>query len=529
MTNGYIEPNPNIYSVPPSPPPPPLSPAPYYGETPALEPKHKTIKIIVGIIVGILFFSTVGASIALYTRAWDPLWNPFRPEPDKVIQEMAQRMKNLRTMHSETKVELEVQDEYMPFKFQIGSKDDTDKTDPKNLKSYNNFDFIFNIFAMEYSLSGEAKNLDKVSFLKLNIIPGPVIIFLREMLGFNWSSIGGKWIKIDPESLVESLPDILNKFLGPDEQAEIEEFIKKQETMEISEEKQKEIEKKFKKITSGKNFFIVKKQLEDTNIGGVKTYHYIMTINREEAKSTIPDIINLFFDTAKDLNPELFQMTEEEEDKAKKDTIEELNKSFDDFFKKVGDVDGEVWIGKKDYLLYKVKMDKEINLNVFDENSKGKLIFKFDTDISNFDKPISIEEPKESKPLEDILLEIANGLMDVRIKNSLSEVPWDASDLNHGYHSFENLCTEPPTSTLNEKAPSYTGSSLSRIKKEITNFQGGKLDLVCLDSATSYCVQTKLTNVDKRFCIDSKGEEKIIEKSQNCVGTGTLQNPYRCP
>lgn len=521
MTNGNIEPNPNIYSAPP--------PPTYYEETPAPKPKSKAIKIIVGVIVGILLVSAVGATVALYTRAWDPLWNPFRPEPDKVVQEMSQTMKKLKTMHSETKVELEAQEEYIPFKFQMDLKDDTDKTDPKNLKSASKFNFIFNISAIEYSLSGEAKNLDKVSFLKLDIIPGPAIMFLREMLGFNWSSVGGKWIKIDPESLAESLPDIFKKFLSPEEQTQMEEFFKKQEALEISEEKQKEMEDKIKKITSGKKFFIVKKELPDTNIGGVKTYHYLMTLDRNEAKRTIPDLVILFFDTAKDLNPELFQMTEEEEYNAKKEIIDELNKSFDEFFGKVGDIDGEVWIGKKDYLLYKVKIDKEIDLNKIDKYSKGKIIFAFNTDISNFDKPVSIEEPKESRPLEEILLEIANGLVDIRIRDSLSGVDWVASDLNYDYHSFENLCTEPLTSTLNEKAPSYTGSTLSRIKKEITTFQGGKLDLVCLDSATSYCVQTKLMNVEKRFCIDSQGGEKLIEKNQNCIGNGTAQNPYKCP
>jgi hypothetical protein len=537
MANGNIEPtepNSNIY---PGKSPDPFSevysaptPPSHYGETSEPKPGRKAIKTIIGLIVGILFFSTVGASIALYIRAWDPLWSPFRPEPDKVIQEMSQTMEKLKTVHSETKVDFEAQNEFMPIKFQMDLKDDTDKTDSKNLKSAGKFNLLFNISAVEYSLSGESKNLNKISFLKLDIIPGPVITFLREMLGFNWSSVGGKWIKIDPESLAESLPDIIKKFLSADEQVMMEELFQKQETMEISEEKQKEIEDKIKKITSGKKFFIVKKELADTDIGGVKMYHYIMTLDRKEVKSTIPDIVILFFDTAKDLNPELFQtMTEEEEYDAKKDIVDGLNKSFDEFFSKVGDIDGEVWIGKKDYLLYKVKIDKEIDLNQISEGSEGKIIFKLDTDISNFDKPVLIEEPKGSKPLEDILLEIANGLINIRIRDSLSGVRWEASDLNYGYHSFENLCTEPPTSTLNGKAPSYIGSSLSRIKKEITAFQGGNLDLVCLDSVTSYCVQTKLINMEKRFCIDSGGEQKIIEKNQNCIGNGTSTNPYKCP
>lgn len=530
MTNGITEPTPNIYSTP--------TPPPYYGY-PALKPKSK-IKIIIGVIVGILLVSIVGATIALYTRAWDPLWNPFRPEPDKVIQEMTQRMKKIKTIHSESKIEIDARDEYESLNILLALNNNADTTDSKNAKSAGNFDIAFDLKPtgkyttssgeIKVSFGGEAKTIGQISYFKLNGIPSIVADPLRNETGIDLNElIANKWIKIDPESLTETIKDILESYLGVSMVPGIEGLLEKQV------ESQKELQEKFEKMIEGKKFFLVKLELPDATINGIKTYHYVLTLNKAEIKGMIPDFAIIYVDMIKEMMPSDYPLTEEDIYNAKKEIIQELNKSFDEFFAKTGDFDGEVWIGKKDYLLYKVKMEKAIDLNKINEYSKGTLTFDIDMNFSNFDKPVTIEAPKESTDIIDILIPIIQTSLeraqkrakDARIITDMYQIRSIAEMIYDDNNSYEDLCREPPVSILNYKSISY-GSMLNTIQEDIRTQQGGFLLFDCLDSVNSYCVAVGLVS-NGRYCLDSSGNTRNIGINQNCIGTGSSQNPYRCP
>jgi len=55
-------------------------------------------KIFISIAV-IIILAGIGVVFALYTKMWNPIWNPFRPKPEVVLSEMVLKMKELKSFH----------------------------------------------------------------------------------------------------------------------------------------------------------------------------------------------------------------------------------------------------------------------------------------------------------------------------------------------------------------------------------------------------------------------------------------------
>lgn len=493
------EPSPNIYSTPP------VTSSPYYGEASTPKPKSRKIKIVIGFIVGVLLISTVGATLALYTRAWDPLWNPFRPEPEKIIQEMTQRMKQVKTIHTETKINTEIKNDHGSAEISIASNGDVDTSDTKNPKSAGDFSFGFSTKSpgsygpneINFSLGGEAKALGNIFYFRINTLPALIVDSLRNETGIDLNeTFTNKWIKIDSESITQSLEDLFkNYYFGGNLPPEFENLFQQQI------ETQNELQKKFGKIIEGKKFFIVKKELLDTEISGIESYHYLMNLDKKELKSLIPEFAILYVDMIKEMMPPDYPLTDEDIYQAKKEITESLNKAFDEFFAKVGDIDGEVWIGKKDYLLYKVKMDKLIDLSKINTYSEGTITLGVDINFSNFDKPVIIEEPKEYKTLEEIIKPIFEKVIKAQAYQetieSMDSISNTAEYFFYTSQDYRNVKCENTQ---------YFKYSCDKIEK----YTGSKPTI--RSSKKEYCAYVKLppkygitTSQINYYCIDSRG------------------------
>jgi hypothetical protein len=516
----------------------------YTGAVPFPRPKRKLIKIIVGVIVGILLVSTVGATVALYTRAWDPLWNPFRPEPDKVIQEMTQRMKSIKTIHSETKINAEIKNEDGSADISMSFNSDSDTTDPKNQKSAGDFNLAFSTEStssygsneIKFSLGGEARTVANIAYFKLNTLPTMIVDSLRQETGIDLNElIANKWIKIDPESISESFEELLkiyfNVNVGEEMPAEVMDEIDKMFEKQIN--MQKEIQDKLKKIMEGKKFFIVKSELSDAEINGIKSYHYIMTLDQKELKSLIPEFAIIYIDMVKEMMPVEYPLSEEDIYDAKKQVTESLNKAFDEFFAKVGNIDGEVWIGKKDYLLYKVKVEKEIDLSKLEEQkregvlqpppsvqptSRETFTIGLEIDFSNFDKPVTIEAPKESIDMMEIIEPILDQIIKVQAyQGTIEKMDIISNTAEYFFYTSQDYRNVKCENTQYFK---YTCD-------EIEKYTGGKP--VIYQSKNAYCAYIKLpqktgtvSSLITYYCIDSRGvrgERSIFPGGKNfCNG-----------
>lgn len=600
---------------------------PYFTETTyAQKAKSNLVKIIMGVVT--LVF--LGVGIALAARIWDPLWNPFRPSPEKVISKMTEKMKEVKTLRTDLNAELDIKNE---LEFNLKGKfwADADNNDPKNIKSAGGADINFAMEGMQFSLGLETKQIGETSYFKLTTIPAtPLIENFLTMVGIDLKELKNQWIKSDKESLKELLGEEYYEGLMKEQ----EEEEKKQEVM---------IEE-FKKIIENKKFYSVKEELPDEKIGDKKTYHYTVSLDKEEIKKIIPELLNItdiseslsaararakeariiadmmqmrsgaeiiysdeggyhkvncdysgkwvyMSELCKDIaeyagnKPVIFAVNQEycaftplpvkgyyycidselnavttninpqgtgycngktfvcpaeveilEED-YKKAADEELSKDIDKFFEKVGELSGELWIGKKDYLLYRFRGEKTFDLSQFKEGEKGTILIKLDIDLSKFNQPVKIEVPGEYKNLEEILGgmfgeygeylgEAQARAKDARIIADVYQLRTMAELMYSDKNSYKSLCSN---FSLNENAPNY-GADLAELENDIKETQGGVVDLSCYSSAESYCLEADLASSDRgRWCVDSNLVSKEIGDNESCLGNGTAANPYRCP
>lgn len=434
---------------------------------------------VIKIVVGLIILAVLGTGVSLATRAWDPVWNPFRPNPEKVMEEMYSNMKKVKTFHTEAKISFEGEGKSQEIKDIRGGgayfdfSGDIDKTDVQNLKSSGVSEVKIESDGTQFSLGLEFKAVGNEYYFKLTKIP------LLSFLPIDLSGIKNQWIRIEANS---------------------EEF-----PQEISEQ-QKQIIEEIKNIIKGKNFYSVKKELPEEKIDSKDTYHFLLALNNEELKNAIFEIEDrmekLGYSTssgetiAKEarIKSDMLQLrtvaeiiydwksgysnfncnnskvkpicesiseeagakpvifafqndycafvtlpvqgyyycvdsssspkvvtnpnrtgycdgrtficpsgTEVPEEMREKIAKEEFLKVVEKFFGNLGEVTAEIWIGKKDKLLYKLKYEKDFNLANIQEGAEGNLNTTAEIFLSGFDKSIEIEAPKDSKKLEEIL------------------------------------------------------------------------------------------------------------------------------
>ena len=438
--------------------------------------KHSnaTAKIVLGIII----LAVIGGAVfgAYY------LWNYFGLSPDKVVEKMIDKMGDIKTFHSNFKAKIETIGN-QTSQTQITLDSDSDFTDSKNPKTSSNFDFQANGEKEKgnLALSGEFRSEKNVSYFKLNKISiSPSLEFYLMMLGIKKDSLIGKWLKIDKNEL--------EKLNGKTEQP-------KPSSKDVV-----EMNKEIGDLIKREKVYTIKKMSDET-INGKNAYHYVLILNKEKIKKMIPDFLDIVKKYSKN-NLDRLNMID----------AKEVEQSIDKFFEKVNGLSIDIWIGKKDYLLYKAKIDKEINASAIKEGATGKIIITLDLLLSNFDKPIKIEMPKNSLDLKDIqsllgsnpyLNEARNKAKDIAIKTGLS-----------GLRSMAELYW------MNNKE-SYKGfcasSRVANVKKEIA--ENGKY-MICNDSSASWAACSSVYSKSERYwCVDSKGNMKM-EPNMNCSKTG---------
>lgn len=311
--------------------------------------KHK--KPIIKIIIGIILIGFLGTGISLAARIWDPLWNPFRPSPENVINKMTSKIGQLKNVHSEVKLDVEIKEEDSTaegIKIFMGFNSDLDNIEPENIKSAGNFDIVLSLDGMQISLAGENRIIGQDFYFKLTTVPS---IPIFQMMGIDFSKLKNQWIKSGEE---------INQ--------------------------DKEITGRFEALFKDKNFYIVKEELPDEEINKVKTHHYLISLNEEEIKKTLPELLDILLPAG--------QLTEINR--------ENLVSGFSEFLEKIGEISAEIWIGKKDFYLYKIKAEKEIDLSDFDAANKNKVDLKVEINFSKFNQPVKIEAPENFKKLEEI-------------------------------------------------------------------------------------------------------------------------------
>ena len=446
---------------------------------------HAVLKLFIVLIVVVLLGGT-GLYVAgqFYNLPFSlPFSNLFGANPQTVIKNMMANMQNVKTEHSNMLLEINATDnkKVSQGKLSLNINGDSDVTDVKNPKG--NFALTVNVTMPGTTSPVAAADLSVttisgVEYLKLNNLTIPEEFSFP---GLDISGIQGKWLKIDQASV-----NTLSKESG----AEIT----------IPQQNNAELTKKIQDLFVSENLLSNVKQLSDQTINGQNTYRYSITINNAKIKDLLNKVIDLQQQT---------QTPSTSENGQSAISYGILAKSFiNPYIEKLGDLNMEISIGKKDYMLYGVKIEKSVDMSQLigntGEGSGGVaapiISIKFDITNSNFNKPVAIQAPADSQKFEDVLAPLMGGQ---EIKSDMSQINDIAVVLAERYSNYSALCINKNFITLSNDIVSQ-----------------GAVRPVCFAGVKDYCVSTQLAK-GGYVCIDKTGKTGTVK----CISAKTVCNP----
>jgi len=325
----------------------------------------KKILIIVSVFSGILIF------LLLYTNLWNPSWNPFRPAPQIVLAKMALKMKNTRAFYIEGLVQTEANKKgrYHPWRKEEESEETFSKTDSElkfnfgiNKKAKRDSDFLLDLEGKtheenKYIWDKEVKISDSSNSVKFKKVKDNFYL-LADVSEQPFPK--NQWIRLEQDQLGELLLCLITE--GRDVGLEVQ----------IPKEKQEELINIVVKKLATTRFYKIEKELPGEKIDGQMAYHYLISLDKREIKKLSSDILSEVAEWlvkcisfSPQTSTELYSPREEYFLAPSIYLLQlnfELQQSIDDLFEKLQGVDVEIWIGKKDNYLYRIRLKKERDL-----------------------------------------------------------------------------------------------------------------------------------------------------------------------
>lgn len=462
----------------PSPvPPPPAPPQQSYTAPQSIEPPKKNnnlpkILAIIGIVAIVLI---IGAVSALAMRIWDPLWNPFRPSPEKVISQMMAKMQEVKTSAMKIDGEFRMIDNNTNggARISVALSGKGDNSDINNPKADLDFDIKLDPVGSDLSIfpsvsaSGKFLMIGLTSYAKLDTLDAPIP-------DMDLTQILGKWIKADENTA---------KAIG--------------EQGNDSASTNPEISKEFRDFILQNGIMSISKKLADENVNGVDCYHYYAILEKEKFKKVMNKAIELSSGAG-----------------ANDFTNAMAGALVDEFLEKVGEVGMEIWVGKNDYMLYQARLDKMIEMSQFQKDLSGQIKAYINFENYDFNVPVEITEPEGATPLEDILVPFMGGQLlgaskNSKIETSLLEIPNIAETIFNLDDSYSSLCNRGLLNGYQET----NGDNLIAINNEIIKEKGSKP--ACYASDDKFCISTKIADGGDYICVAKNGLGSVRCDSAN--------------
>lgn len=474
--------------------------------------KRKPILLIIGIIILILGIMTA----VLAARIWDPSWNPFRPSPDEILFKAFYNTDNLETIHQEGEINLSLSySGEPPVMISLSAESDVDSRD-EEYKVDSLFEVNLISGTTKMFLDGALKIIKEDLYFKLDTIPFPLTLGAA-MFGVDLESIRGKWISICPDELG---------------------FFTSLKSLAL--ENEGDIDETTYDLLSEYPLFEVKEELKDEEMGGIKMYHYLLVFNKDNLKKFLEEYTQLMRENG---------LYSSEDEEASLEMVEAL----DDFLEEFGEINADVFIGKKDLLIYQIKGSKLIESSSFDSvgdslmNGYGNKLsdlesnypsfslednpsFDLEAELfwnfkySNFNEDLNIQAPVESISIMEVMIDLIQGLdsednpytswlmnqsaqqvKDVEIISFLNQLRTLAYLIYVDEASYDCLC--------NKGRINLSGNyeELERIDGDVLN-RGSKV--ICYSAENEYCIEAGLIAEEGIFyCADASGFVDRVEGS----------------
>lgn len=431
------------------------------------ERPQRKANLVIAIIFLIIVFSAVGFGAVLASRIYDPAWNPFRPSPEKVIRDMVLNMENVKSLLS--KLEFAVNTNVpTQNQFKMSFSGSSDLNSLENVKG----DFVLDVSARDGS--GEAfafkigfRVLGKDMYIRLVDFNPAFSQTVASVTSFDLNTIKGTWIKLPEQKIFEI-----------------------ESKNEIS-------PATIQKIITASNMYSVKAQLPDVD----GKYNYIVKIENDKLTSFIDAILREVLNQAKATGQTLPENADL--------MVSAAKGIISDFLNKVGEIDIQFLIGKKDNLLYNLNVEKSVDLNEILGINNGVVSFKMNIENSNFNEKTEILPPSQFREFDSAFPEVKNFI----IKNNIDGIRLDEAAIKKATGSY--LITGDdvqPFKTIIDDVKTYTG-----------------IDIVSYQSKYSYCAYARLVgDVEKYYCVSTNGLGRETTKNPGMTGYCTGKT-YICP
>ena len=343
---------------PPSPPPPPVPPVNDFVYEKPKSSKKPILKIFL-VIAGVIILSAVAVFGCLASRVWDPMWNPFRPAPEKVLSTAMENMQNIKTFH----LKADLVSANPESEFSLKTDNDIDISNLKNLKIDSDIKATVNFFGASFEVDGEVKFLDRVLYAKIEDIP--LLGSFLQSFESDSKKVFGQWIKFDTKTSSWKLNSTSLNYL--------------------------------KRFYTDSSLYSVVKQDKDEKIGDVNAYHYVVSINKDKFKKITSD----FLKSAK---------PEEGLNIASFSADIDIEQLMSDQLSGLDETDIEIWIGKKDNRIYKLTIENK------EEKTSGSFEF------SNYDAAQKITAPANATDIEKVSSTRDNGNTEVKANTEKTKI-----------------------------------------------------------------------------------------------------------
>jgi len=311
----------------------------------------------IALISTIVLIGIAGLGVLSYIQGW----YPFAPSNQEVLLRMFTKMGEVKTLHYDLAAEFEQIEptslnglglEGMNLRM-IG---DIDNSDAENPKSKSDLEIGLSLEGMDMFLKGELISFRQKAYYKIVTIPAPITAFLG-MFGLDVSKMENQWIEVN---------------VG--------------EMSDLSEEKIAENKKMLPEIAElfeGKEFLKIKEKFPNDRIGDKKVYHFLVSLDIKVMEDLLPDLCDIL---SKYDEYGAFPETDKEE----------FIKNFKESSEKIEKMDFELWVGTKDYLLYRFRIEEKITT----EGETAQITVN--CDLSDFDQEMNIKIPEDAKSIEEI-------------------------------------------------------------------------------------------------------------------------------
>ncbi|MFA5106875.1 MAG: thrombospondin type 3 repeat-containing protein [Patescibacteria group bacterium] len=243
-----------------------------------------------------------------------------------------------------------------------------------------------------YNFGLDLRSLNDVAYLRLTTLPT-----LPGAASNVFSDITNVWYRLDPTELQNSISDTLGGItsLTPgisgtniNTNGNINSTTNSNANLNLNAalntNAQEEILERITDVAKNANIYSLGDRLADEKVNNVNCYHYKILINSTEIRKLLTDIMGAEGD--------LFQGFS-----GFGGTTVDQSAAIDEAMKILDDMNGEIWIGKKDYYTHKVT----INLTTTQETQI--LTVRVSLVSSNFNQPVTVEAPADSKSFTELM------------------------------------------------------------------------------------------------------------------------------